>query len=59
MNEYKVDGKVFKTILYARQARKEIKASLPNDAVVTIFRKEECAPIIDNGHPGFMWVPFE
>ena len=61
MNEYRIEGetRVYTRLADARKARTEAKRGLPHDVVVAILRKEECAPVISNGEPEFMWEPIE
>lgn len=61
MNEYKIEGenRVYTHIAEARKARAAIRAGRMSDAVVSILRKEECAPVLASGEPEFMWVPYE
>lgn len=60
-SEYRVEGdrRVFTRIAEARKARADAKRGLPRDARVAILRKEECAPVLANGEPEYMWVPIE
>lgn len=58
-HKYRVDGKFFRTVSEARREQRAIKAGLPSDAVVTIYRREECAPTRQDGSHDFMWVPHE
>jgi len=61
MNEYKIEGdrRVYTRIKDARRARAAARCGLPRDAVVTILRKEICAPVQNNGEPEYMWVPYD
>lgn len=49
--KYKVDGKLFDRLSDAKEYRRQIKAGLPNDAVITIFKSESI------GFEQVMWVP--
>jgi hypothetical protein len=52
--QYKVDNKVFDRLADARKHRKQLKASLPISAVVTIYKSEQLAASHE-----VMWVPYE
>lgn len=55
MNKYRVDNQFFKKLADARCYARQIKAGLPSDAVVTIFRAE----VLEQSNKDVMWVPYE
>lgn len=61
MKDYRVnagrDSKEFEKLADARKYKKQIKARLPDDAVVVIEQRELAVSV--STHPEYMWVPFE
>jgi hypothetical protein len=56
MKNWKVDGKLFDKLQDARKYAKRLRAGLPEDAIVTIYQREETSIGTDMTD---MWVPYE